>query len=406
MDENAATEGRDPEGSYEAALADFSAALYELRIDAGAPTYKEIEKAARQQGRVSLSASAISEALQGKRLPSIDFTLELVRQLAGADSRVTDSWRERWKEVRLLQRGAKAHRAAAARSTAQNPSAHPDALPVYQTEAQEIIRKAREEAAAIVQAARDHADELLRPAVRGKAAVGNGRRITPSVARLMTRESTRLLLLGPPGAGKGTQATFLKKVLDVPKVHLGDILRQNIGHGEEAGLIAKHCIDRGDLIPDDVLLDMVNRRLLEADTEHGFLLDGFPQSLEQLEALEEILAEDGLAVDVALKFEITKSEAIRRVAGRRICRTDSSHVYHLLYAAPQQDGTCHCGSPLMARPDDSRRTTASRWDLWQHKTEPVSALYGSRGRLITVAGDGDVNDVTDRAISALAAFFG
>ncbi|MFB6557382.1 nucleoside monophosphate kinase [Streptomyces sp. NPDC056400] len=406
MDETTAAEVRDPRRSYEAALADFAAALYELRIDAGAPAYKAIEKAARQQGRVPLSASAISEALQGKRLPSIDFTLELVRQLAGADPRVTESWRERWKRVRLLQRSAKAPRAGTAGLAAEEPSARPGAFPVYQAEAQEILQKAKEEAAAIVQAARNQAEELLRSAASGNKSAGNGRRITPSVARLMTRESTRMLLLGPPGAGKGTQAAFLKKVLDVPKVHLGDILRQNILDGEESGLIAKQCMDRGELIPDDVLLDMVNLRLLEADAEHGFLLDGFPKSLEQLEALEEILAEDGLEIDVALKFEIPKSEAIRRVAGRRICRNDSSHVYHLLYAAPQQDDTCHCGGSLMARPDDSRRTTADRWDLWQDMTEPVSALYGSRGRLITVAGVGDVNDVTDQAISALAAFFG
>ncbi|THA33728.1 nucleoside monophosphate kinase [Streptomyces sp. A1547] len=406
MDEIAAAEVRDPQVSYEAALADFAAALYELRIDAGAPAYKEIEKAARQQGRVSLSASALSEALQGKRLPSIDFTLELVRQLAGANPQVTEAWRERWKRVRLLQRSAKAFRADSAVSATEEPAGQPNAFPVYQADAKEIIRKAKEEAAAIVQAARDHADELVRSAVRDVNAAGNGRRITPSVARLMTRESTRILLLGPPGAGKGTQSAFLKKVLDVPNVHIGDVLRQNIRDGEEAGLIAKQFMDRGDLIPDEALLDMVNRRLLQADTQHGFLLDGFPKSLEQLEALEEILAEDGLAIDVALKFEIPLSEAITRVAGRRICRKDSSHVYHLLYAAPNQDGTCHCGGPLMARPDDSRRTTANRWDLWQHMTEPVSALYGSRGKLITVSGVGDVNDVTDRAISALAAFFG
>ncbi|MFD8631748.1 adenylate kinase family protein [Streptomyces sp. NPDC059533] len=330
MDETTAAEVRDPRGSYEAALADFAAALYELRIDAGAPAYKAIEKAARQQGRVSLSASAISEALQGKRLPSIDFTLELVRQLAGADPRVTASWRERWKRVRLLQRSAKASQAGTAGLAAEELSARPGAFSIHQAEAQEILRKAKEEAAAIVQAARDQADELLRSAASGNKSAGNGRRITPSVARLMTRESTRILLLGPPGAGKGTQAAFLKKVLDVPKVHLGDILRQNILDGEESGLIAKQCMDRGELIPDDVLLDMVNLRLLEADAEHGFLLDGFPKSLEQLEALEEILAEDGLEIDVALKFDIPKSEAIRRVAGRRICRNDSSHVYHLL----------------------------------------------------------------------------
>ncbi|QKW53606.1 adenylate kinase family protein [Streptomyces buecherae] len=405
MDESATPEVRDTQVSYEVALANFAAALYELRIDAGAPAYKEIEKAARQQGRVSLSASAISEALQGKRLPSIDFTLELVRQLAGGDPRATDSWRERWKEVRLLQRSAKVCRAGMAASVTEDPLVHPDTS-VYQEEAQAILRKAKEEAAAIVQAARARADELLNLAARSKETAKNGRTIAPSVARLLTRESTRLLLLGPPGAGKGTQATFLKKVLDVPHIHLGEILRQNIRDGEEAGLIAKHHIDRGGLVPDDVLIAMVNQRLLEADTKHGFLLDGFPYPRETLGALEEILAKDGLEVDVALKFEIPKSEAVKRIAGRRMCRNDSSHLYHLLYAAPQQDGACHCGGPLIARPDDSRSTIAERWVLWQQRTRPVSAVYGSRERLITVAGVGDVNDVTDRVISALTAFFG
>lgn len=405
-----------PDQGYEWALADFAAALADLRISHGAPTYKQISQAARAAGRTSLSSSAISEAINGVRLPSMEFTLELVRQIAGHDPQVREAWRERWTRVRRLQRRGANSRVRSPEESSPNeggsqqsvnqPAGDPHSAALR--EAAEIVAQARGEAESLLLEAQVKADEILRAAEEAaKKRAARDNEISPAVARLMTRESMRIILLGPPGAGKGTQGMYLKRILGVPKVQVGDLMRENISQGTGPGLQAKEIMERGALIPDGVYMDMLRTRLSRTDVSDGFLLDGLPRTLGQSQRLDALLDERGHKIDIALHLDISRDEAVRRISGRRICKVDSSHVFHVLYAPPQGYDACRvCGGELMARPDDSRQVVKNRWEVWEVHTDPVVASYGARGRLVTVSGYGSVDEVTDRAIGALAAFFG
>ncbi|AXE27370.1 adenylate kinase [Streptomyces globosus] len=217
----------------------------------------------------------------------------------------------------------------------------------------------------------------------------------------------RIILLGPPGAGKGTQGMYLKRILGVPKVQIGDLMRENISQGTSSGLLAKQIMDRGDLIPDGVFMDMLRHRLSREDVSDGFLLDGLPRTVEQSQMLDSLVDERGHKIDIALHLDISRDEAVRRISGRRICKKDSSHVAHVLYAPPQGYDACRvCGGGFVARADDSRHVVKNRWAVWEAYTEPTAALYGARGQLVKVSGYGSVDEVTERAVDALAAFFG
>ncbi|WP_246042407.1 nucleoside monophosphate kinase [Streptomyces globosus] len=401
-----------PDEGYERALGEFAAALVDLRINHGAPTYKQLSKAAQTAGRTSLSSSAISEAMNGVRLPSMEFTLELVRQIAGHDPQVREAWRERWTRVRRLQRRGTAYRARPERTSPnqgegqqgfESPPDGPRSAALR--EAAEIVAQARVEAEVLIAEAQAQADEILRAAEEVKKSAV--RDISPAVARLMTRESMRIILLGPPGAGKGTQGMYLKRILGVPKVQIGDLMRENISQGTSSGLLAKQIMDRGDLIPDGVFMDMLRHRLSREDVSDGFLLDGLPRTVEQSQMLDSLVDERGHKIDIALHLDISRDEAVRRISGRRICKKDSSHVAHVLYAPPQGYDACRvCGGGFVARADDSRHVVKNRWAVWEAYTEPTAALYGARGQLVKVSGYGSVDEVTERAVDALAAFFG
>jgi adenylate kinase len=211
----------------------------------------------------------------------------------------------------------------------------------------------------------------------------------------------RLVLVGPPGAGKGTQAQFIAAHFSIPKISTGDIFRANVSQGTELGMAAKRYMDAGDLVPDRVTIAMVKDRLAEDDTNDGFLLDGFPRNVPQAETLDAILAELGTKLDVVLELVVDDQEVIRRLSGRRTCRT-CGHIWHVDFEPPDKDGICDiCGGELFQRDDDLPETIRHRLDVYAEQTAPLVAFYADRGILIGIDATGLVEDITDRAIEAL-----
>ena len=210
----------------------------------------------------------------------------------------------------------------------------------------------------------------------------------------------RLVLVGPPGAGKGTQAQFIAEHLQVPKISTGDIFRANVGQGTELGLLAKTYMDRGDLVPDDVTIEMVRNRIGEPDAVGGFLLDGFPRTVPQAEVLDSLLAETGVKLDVVLELVVEDDEVIRRLSGRRTCRT-CNHIWHIDFDPPSVEGICDLdGGELYQRDDDQAETIANRLKVYANETAPLVGYYASRGLLVGIDATGPVDDVTQRAIDA------
>lgn len=212
----------------------------------------------------------------------------------------------------------------------------------------------------------------------------------------------RLVLVGPPGAGKGTQAQFIAEHLQVPKISTGDIFRANVNQGTPLGLQAKAFMDRGDLVPDDVTIDMVRLRLAESDAQQGFLLDGFPRTVPQAEVLDDLLLElAGTKLDVVLELVVEKDEVVRRLSGRRTCRT-CNHIWHLDFDPAAVDGICDLdGGELYQRDDDQAETIINRLEVYDISTAPLVNYYAERGVLIGIDATGPVDDVTERAIDAL-----
>ncbi len=214
----------------------------------------------------------------------------------------------------------------------------------------------------------------------------------------------RLVLVGPPGAGKGTQAQFLASHFAVPKISTGEIFRANVSQGTELGLEARKYMDAGDLVPDEVTIGMVRERLSEDDAIEGFLLDGFPRTVHQAEVLDETLAASNVTLDVVLELVVDDEEVVRRLSGRRTCRR-CGHVWHLDFDPPSQDGSCdRCGGELFQRDDDSEDTIRHRLDVYADQTSPLIGYYGDRGLLRGVDAMGLVEDITERAINALRRF--
>lgn len=212
----------------------------------------------------------------------------------------------------------------------------------------------------------------------------------------------RIVLVGPPGAGKGTQAAFLAKNLSIPHISTGDLFRANISQGTELGKQAKAYMDAGNLVPDEVTIGMAKDRMSQADAVNGFLLDGFPRNVAQAEALDAMLEAEGMKLDAVLDLEVPEDEVVKRIAGRRICRNDSAHVFHVTYTPPKQEGVCDvCGGELYQRDDDSEETVRTRLEVYHTQTEPIIDHYKAQGLVVTISALGKVTDVTDRAMSAL-----
>ncbi|MER6330602.1 adenylate kinase [Streptomyces sp. NPDC014983] len=212
----------------------------------------------------------------------------------------------------------------------------------------------------------------------------------------------RIVLVGPPGAGKGTQAVRLADKLAIPHISTGDLFRANISRQTELGKLAKSYMDAGNLVPDEVTIAMAKDRMEQPDAAGGFLLDGFPRNVAQAAALDELLRTEKMALDAVLDLEAPEDEVVKRIAGRRICRKDSSHVFHVAYNAPQQEGVCDvCGGELYQREDDSEDTVRTRLEVYHTQTEPIIDYYKSQGLVRTISATGPVDEVTERALEAL-----
>lgn len=213
----------------------------------------------------------------------------------------------------------------------------------------------------------------------------------------------RIVLVGPPGAGKGTQAQFLASHLAIPKISTGDIFRANVTQGTPLGLEAKKFMEEGDLVPDEVTVAMVRDRLAQDDVANGFLLDGFPRTVPQARELDEMLRGCG-GLDVVLELVVDDDEVVRRLSGRRTCRV-CNHVWHVDFDPPSRPDVCdHCGGELFQRDDDRAETIRRRLEVYAAQTAPLIGYYAEAGLLIGIDSTGPVDDVTERAIATLRRF--
>lgn len=210
-----------------------------------------------------------------------------------------------------------------------------------------------------------------------------------------------ILFMGPPGAGKGTQAAVVVKELGIPHISTGDAFRLAIKQGTPIGLKAKSYTVQGLLVPDDVTIGIVEERLQQSDCEKGFLLDGFPRTLSQAEALGEILSRLGTSLDHVINLNVDRGLLMARLTGRRICSTCGTS-YHLIFNPPKQDGICDIdGGELYQRPDDNEESVGKRLDEYDNKTAPLLAFYDDKGLLRQVNGENEINVVSSEIVSML-----
>ncbi len=207
--------------------------------------------------------------------------------------------------------------------------------------------------------------------------------------------SLRVIFLGPPGAGKGTQAQALAREWGVPHVATGDMLREAVAARTPLGLEAKRHMDSGGLVPDEVVIGLVGERLAQPDAKAGVVLDGFPRTVAQAEALDALFARTGLSLDRVVYFNVSRDELLRRLTGRRVCRA-CGRTYHLVSAPPKVADKCDaCGGELYQRVDDSEATVATRLDVYRKQTSPLLDYYRGRNLLAEVAGEGSVAEVAE-----------
>jgi len=207
----------------------------------------------------------------------------------------------------------------------------------------------------------------------------------------------KLILLGPPGSGKGTQAELLVQRLNIPAISTGNILREAINSGKELGAKAKRYIDAGKLVPDEVMVGIVRERLSEADCANGFILDGFPRTVAQAAALESM----GVEIDAAVSLELSDDVIEKRMTGRRVCLSCGA-TYHIDNKPPLSEGVCdQCGQPIVQRSDDQPDTVRKRLSVYHESTEPVKGFYEKAGLLKLIVANGSIESITGRILAAL-----
>lgn len=206
-----------------------------------------------------------------------------------------------------------------------------------------------------------------------------------------------LILLGAPGAGKGTQAEKICEKYNIPAVSTGNIIREALKNGTDMGLKAKSYIDAGALVPDEVVIGIIKERLAEDDCKNGFILDGFPRTIPQAEALDEM----GINIDKVVDIEVPDEKIAARLSGRRVCLKCGA-TYHLEYKKPRKDGICDvCGEELVQRKDDKPETVIDRLNVYHEQTEPLKSYYAKTGKLVVVEGQEEVADTTALVFKAL-----
>ena len=211
----------------------------------------------------------------------------------------------------------------------------------------------------------------------------------------------RTILLGPPGAGKGTQAVRIVEKYNIPHISTGDIFRENIKNGTELGKKAQEYMNKGELVPDDLVIEIATTRLLEDDCKNGFLLDGFPRTVYQAEKLDEFLAAHGSKIDKVLDIAVEKEELITRLTGRRVCKACGAS-YHVVNIPPKTEGICdRCGGELMQRADDNLETVTNRIDVYEAQTKPLVDYYENAGNIAHIDGATGLDNVFADIVKAL-----
>ena len=235
----------------------------------------------------------------------------------------------------------------------------------------------------------------------------------PDGERLIDAEGylplVRIVLVGPPGAGKGTQAQFIADHLHVPKISTGDMFRTHIKGETPLGIQVKTFLNAGKLVPDEVTIAMVRDRLAQPDAVDGFLLDGFPRNVAQARVLDGILADAGIAgsetgarLDVVLDLEVDNDEVVKRISGRRLCRNDDQHIFHVDYSPSTAGEKCDkCGGELYQRSDDQEGVVQHRLEVYADETAPIIGFYREQGILSTIDATGSVDEITKRALAVL-----
>ena len=211
----------------------------------------------------------------------------------------------------------------------------------------------------------------------------------------------RLVLLGAPGAGKGTQAKKLIDKFGIPQISTGDILRKAVADGTPLGKEAKIIMDKGELVPDSVVIGLVKERLAQDDCKKGYILDGFPRNTAQAEELDKVLSAMNAPLDVALSVDVDKNDLMKRLTGRRTCK-GCQQMFNVHFSPPKQDGVCDkCGEELYQRDDDKEETIKNRLDVYEKATAPLIDYYGNKGILKSVEGVGSIDDIFNKICSIL-----
>ena len=209
----------------------------------------------------------------------------------------------------------------------------------------------------------------------------------------------KIILLGAPGAGKGTQAEIICNHLNIPTISTGNIIREALKTGTEMGLKAKSYMEAGQLVPDEVVIGIIKERLAKDDCKNGFILDGFPRTIPQAEALDSM----GIEIDKVIDIEVSDDKIVERMSGRRVCEKCGAS-YHLVYKRPKTDGVCDtCAGALVQRKDDHPDTVKARLEVYHNETEPLKNYYDAQGKLTIVEGQNDIKDTTKLVLAAVEA---